>query len=158
MTSLRDIVCGLKSSWYRFLTQITAKSQLECYSRRDVHIKRWSWLYVTLICTSIYSTGLSGLWLIVSIYQPQYGRGISTGRGWQIKPSTATLLAALVAKTIELTFVTIFVAVLGQVLTRRAFSRSSQGVTLAEMTMRNWVIVSYGPQLADASIYNPMVP
>ncbi|KAI3325922.1 hypothetical protein HD806DRAFT_488657 [Xylariaceae sp. AK1471] len=117
-----------------------AEPQLDCYSRRDVHIKRWSWLYVTLILSSIYSTGFSGLWLVVSIYQPQYGRGISTGSGWQITPSTATLLATLAAKTIELTFVTVFVAVLGQVLTRRAFSRSSKGVTLAEMTMRNWVI------------------
>ncbi|KAI1123718.1 hypothetical protein F5Y10DRAFT_285768 [Nemania abortiva] len=113
---------------------------LGCHSRRDVYIKRWSWLYVTLIILSIYSTGLSGLWLVVSIYQPQYGRGISTGNGWQLSPSTATLLATLAARTIELSFVTVFVAVLGQVLTRRAFSRFSRGVTLAEMTMRNWVI------------------
>jgi hypothetical protein len=98
---------------------------------------------VTLIISAIYSTGFSGLWLVVSIYQPQYGRGISSGSGWQITPSTATLLATLAAKTIELSFVTVFVAVLGQVLTRRAFSRSSKGVTLAEMTMRNWVIVSH---------------
>ncbi|KAI1270373.1 hypothetical protein F5Y18DRAFT_421866 [Xylariaceae sp. FL1019] len=117
-----------------------ARPPLDCHSRRDVHIKRWSWLYVTLIGLSIYSTVLSGVWLVVSIYQPQYGRGISTGIGWQLQPSTATLLATLIAKTIELSFVTVFVAVLGQVLTRRAFSRNSGGITLAEITMRNWVI------------------
>ncbi|KAH8162272.1 hypothetical protein CIB48_g5983 [Xylaria polymorpha] len=116
------------------------KSHLNCHSRQDVYIKRWSWLYTALILLSIYSTVLSGLWLIVSIVQPQYGRGISTGSGWQIMPSTATLLTTLAAKTIELSFVTVFVAVLGQVLTRRAFSKLSSGVTLAEMTMRNWVI------------------
>ncbi|KAI0156766.1 hypothetical protein GGR57DRAFT_70286 [Xylariaceae sp. FL1272] len=117
-----------------------ARPPLDCHSRRDVHIERWSWLYVTLVGLSIYSTLLSGVWLVVSIYQPQYGRGISTGIGWQLQPSTATLLAALIAKTIELSFVTVFVAVLGQVLTRRAFSRNSVGITLAEITMRNWVI------------------
>ncbi|KAK5629044.1 hypothetical protein RRF57_004759 [Xylaria bambusicola] len=113
---------------------------LECYSRKDVYVKRWSWLYATLVMLSIYSTVFSGIWLVASIVQPRYGRGISTGNGWQVAPSTATLLATLGAKTIELSFVTVFVAVLGQVLTRRAFSRLSRGVTLAEMTMRNWVI------------------
>ncbi|KAL2682464.1 hypothetical protein Neosp_006915 [[Neocosmospora] mangrovei] len=34
----------------------------------------------------------------------------------------------------------VFVSCLGQVLTRRAFIRKAQGMTLAEMTMRNWVI------------------
>ncbi|XXH03395.1 Myo-inositol-1-phosphate synthase [Hypoxylon texense] len=52
----------------------------------------------------------------------------------------ATLLCTLAAKTIELSFVTVFVALLGQILTRRAFIRKAKGVTLAEMTMRNWVI------------------
>ncbi|KAI1820589.1 hypothetical protein F4861DRAFT_542787 [Xylaria intraflava] len=112
----------------------------DCYSRHDVYVKRWSWIYVTLLLLSIYSTVLSGIWLAVSIVQPRYGRSVSTGRGWQLTPSTATLLATLAAKTIELSFVTVFVAVLGQVLTRRAFSRLSRGITLAEMTMRNWVI------------------
>ncbi|KAI0107192.1 hypothetical protein GGR51DRAFT_571097 [Nemania sp. FL0031] len=118
----------------------TAQENLGCHSRRDVYIKRLSWLYITLIILSIYSTVLSGLWLGVAIFQPQYGRSISTGSGWQITPSTATLLATLAARTIELSFVTVFVSVLGQVLTRRAISRFSRGVTLAEMTMRNWVI------------------
>ncbi|KAI0455950.1 hypothetical protein F5B21DRAFT_513748 [Xylaria acuta] len=116
------------------------KSHLNCHSRGDVYIKRWGWLYITLILLSIYSTAFSGIWLVVSIIQPQYGRSVSTGIGWQIMPSTATLLTTLAAKTIELSFVTVFVAVLGQVLTRRAFSKLSPGVTLAEMTMRNWVI------------------
>ncbi|KAI0407713.1 hypothetical protein F4802DRAFT_595107 [Xylaria palmicola] len=116
------------------------KPYMDCYSRQDVYVKRWSWLYVTLIFLSIYSTAFSALWFAVSVVQPQYGRSVSTGPGWQIVPSTATLLATLAAKTIELSFVTVFVAVLGQVLTRRAFSRLSRGVTLAEMTMRNWVI------------------
>ncbi|KAH9906695.1 hypothetical protein F4778DRAFT_722958 [Xylariomycetidae sp. FL2044] len=117
-----------------------ARAPLDCHSRRDVYIKRWSWLYVILIILSVYSTLMSGLWFVVSIYQPRYGRGISSGASLQLAPSTATLLCTLLAKTIELSFVTVFVAFLGQVLTRRAFNRNSHGMTLAEMTMRNWVI------------------
>ncbi|OLN81137.1 hypothetical protein CCHL11_09535 [Colletotrichum chlorophyti] len=44
------------------------------------------------------------------------------------------------AKTIEISFVTVFVTFIGQVLTRRAFIKKSKGMTLAEMTMRSWVI------------------
>ncbi|KAI0201973.1 hypothetical protein F4808DRAFT_459357 [Astrocystis sublimbata] len=117
-----------------------AKSHLDCHSREDVYSKRRSRLFIVLVFLSIYSTSLSGLWFLVSIVQPQYGRGVSTGAGWKILPSTATLLTTLAAKTIELSFVTVFVTVLGQVLTRRAFSKLSAGISLAEMTMRNWVI------------------
>ncbi|KAI1090990.1 hypothetical protein F5B19DRAFT_460452 [Rostrohypoxylon terebratum] len=113
---------------------------LDCYSRRDAYTKRWSWTFIVLASLSVYSTLLSGLWLFTSIYQPRYGRGISDSEGWKVAPSTATLLCTLIAKTIEMTFVTVFVAFVGQVLTRRAFVKKSKGVTLAEMTMRNWVI------------------
>jgi hypothetical protein len=92
---------------------------------------------------SIYSTAMSGLWLVVAIYQPRYGRGISSSNGpGVLAPSTASLLSTLFAKTIELSFVTVFVAFVGQVLTRRSFLKRSKGMTIAEMTMRNWVIVS----------------
>ncbi|KAI0470683.1 hypothetical protein GGR56DRAFT_683754 [Xylariaceae sp. FL0804] len=117
-----------------------AQAPLDCHSRRDVHIRRRSGLYVTLMVLSVYSTGLSGLWFVTAILQPRYGEGISSSRHWRVKPSTATLVCTLFAKTIEMTFVTVFVAVLGQILTRRAFSRKSHGITLAEMTMRNWVV------------------
>ncbi|KAI1760443.1 hypothetical protein GGR53DRAFT_81330 [Hypoxylon sp. FL1150] len=113
---------------------------LDCASRRDVYIRRCSWTYIILTILSVYSTSLSCLWLVVSIYQPRYGRGISSSTGWKVTPSTATLVCTLLAKTIELSFVTVFVALLGQILTRRAFVQKAKGVTLAEMTMRNWVI------------------
>lgn len=113
---------------------------LDCHSRRDVYVKRRSWTYIVLATGSMYSTLLSGLWFVVSIYQPRYGRGISSSEGWKMAPSTATLLCTLIAKSIELSFVTVFVALLGQILTRRGFVRKAGGITLAEMTMRNWVI------------------
>lgn len=50
-------------------------------------------------------------------------------------PSNATLLTAIIAKTIELSFVTVFISCLGQILTRRSLIKKAGGVTLAEMTM-----------------------
>ncbi|KAJ3526448.1 hypothetical protein NM208_g11182 [Fusarium decemcellulare] len=109
-----------------------------CSSNKDIHQRRTSWLSITIYVLSLYSTVMSGIWLVTAILQPRWGHGISSKHG--LLPSTATTVAALLAKTIEMSFVTVFVSCLGQVLTRRAFIRKAQGMTLAEMTMRNWVI------------------
>ncbi|KAL0777684.1 hypothetical protein CaCOL14_005337 [Colletotrichum acutatum] len=109
-----------------------------CDSRNDVHRKQHNWLSMSILILSFYSTGLSCLWLVVAIVQPRWGPQISSSGG--ILPSTASLVCAMFAKTIEISFVTVFVTFIGQVLTRRAFVRRSEGMTLAEMTMRNWVI------------------
>ncbi|KAI8667488.1 hypothetical protein NCS56_00885000 [Fusarium sp. Ph1] len=109
-----------------------------CSSNQDIHQSRTRWLSITIYVLSLYSTVMSGIWLVTAIVQPRWGHGISSKHG--LVPSTATTVAALLAKTIEMSFVTVFVSCLGQVLTRRAFIRKAQGMTLAEMTMRNWVI------------------
>lgn len=108
-----------------------------CNSKGDIHAKRTSWLSLTIFLLSIYSTVMSGIWLVVAIVEPRWGHGISSQQG--LNPSTATTVCALVAKTIEMSFVTVFVSFLGQVLTRRAFVRKTSGMSLGEMTMRNWV-------------------
>jgi hypothetical protein len=55
--------------------------------------------------------------------------------------ATAILWTSIAAKTIELSSVTGFVTLLGQVISRRAFvDSSSQGVTLSELTMWRWVV------------------
>ncbi|KAK7409330.1 hypothetical protein QQX98_008509 [Neonectria punicea] len=107
-----------------------------CWSSQDIHQKRSSWLSVTIYVLSLYSTIASGIWLVTAILQPRWGRQISSKHG--LLPSTATTLCALLAKTIEMSFVTVFVSFLGQVLTRRAFIRKAGGMSLAEMTTRCW--------------------
>ena len=87
---------------------------------------------------AIYSSVFSGLWLLIAIRKPRYGRHITTTG--KLTPSTASLLCAAFAKSIELSFVTVFVTFLGQVLSRRAFRTRSKGVTIAEMTMRAWIM------------------
>ncbi|KXJ87644.1 hypothetical protein Micbo1qcDRAFT_108050, partial [Microdochium bolleyi] len=115
---------------------------LDCHSQKDVHVRRRSSLFIIQIVLSVYSTVLSGIWLVVALYQPRYGRGISSSSrsSVMLSPSSASVLSTLFSKTIEMSFVTVFVACLGQVLSRRAFVRQANGVTLSEMTMRNWVV------------------
>lgn len=107
----------------------------------DVRIKRRSWLAIWLLIMCVYSTILSGIWLGVAIAQPRWGHKISSDGSMSL--STANVLTAIFAKTIELSFATVFVAFVGQVLTRRAIGTSEgMHVTMAEMTMRTWITVS----------------
>ncbi|TVY80412.1 hypothetical protein LSUE1_G004612 [Lachnellula suecica] len=109
-----------------------------CPAKYDIHSSRKSWLSISILLLSIYSTVFSGIYLIIALLQPRYGRMILTGG--KLPPATASTLFALIAKTIELSFVTVFVTFLGQVLSRRSLVKASRGVTIAELTMRTWVI------------------
>lgn len=105
----------------------------------NVRIGRLSGLSIWLIIMSIYSTIMSAIWLGVAIFEPRWGTRISsTG---VVTLSTANLITAILAKTIEMSFVTVFVTFIGQVLTRRAIA-TKEGMTLSEMSMRTWVTVS----------------
>ncbi|KAH9208642.1 hypothetical protein DL95DRAFT_373071 [Leptodontidium sp. 2 PMI_412] len=109
-----------------------------CAARDDIFSKRRSWLSISILFLSVYSTLFSGIYLVLAIVQPRYGRAIHSGG--KLTPESASILFALFAKTIELSFVTVFVTFLGQVLSRRSLVKSSRGVTIAEMTMRTWVV------------------
>lgn len=110
----------------------------ESVSRADVTVKRTSWLSVYIIILSVYSTLISGLWLGVAIAQPRWGHAIQSGGSLSL--STANLLTVIFAKTIELSFVTIFVAFIGQSLTKKAIHQQSDGLTKADMAMRSWIL------------------
>ena len=109
-----------------------------CRSRRNFYMGRCHWLSLTILILTIYSTAFSAIWLIVAAVRPRYGEMINTKAG-SLSPINASTLAAAFAKTIELSFVTVFVAFLGQVLSRRAFVRQSKGMTIAEMALKLWV-------------------
>jgi hypothetical protein len=104
---------------------------------RKIHQRSSSWLSITILILSIYSTTFSGIYLGLALIKPRYGKRIDS-RG-DLTPSTASTISALIAKTIELSFVTVFVAFLGQALSRNAF-RPNRGVTIAEMCMRSWIM------------------
>ncbi|APA07965.1 hypothetical protein sscle_03g027350 [Sclerotinia sclerotiorum 1980 UF-70] len=109
-----------------------------CAANNDIHSRVRSWTSVSVLCLCIYSTIFSGIWFFIAVLRPRYGERIKTNGS--LPPTTASILFAGFAKTIELSFVTIFVSFLGQVLSRRSLIRNSDGVTVAELTMRNWVI------------------
>lgn len=87
---------------------------------------------------SIYSTVFSGIFLGIALRQPTWPKIHDRG---VITPANASLVTAVFAKTIELSFATAVVSFLGQVLSRRSLSvrGSGRGVSLAEMNMRNWI-------------------
>jgi hypothetical protein len=87
---------------------------------------------------AIFSTVFSCIYLVIGLRAPRWGKSIRTdGR---LTPSGANILTQLFAKLIEMSFVAVFVAFLGQVISRRAISRDSRGITLAELGMRNWIM------------------
>ncbi|KAL3483514.1 hypothetical protein BJX62DRAFT_249435 [Aspergillus germanicus] len=111
---------------------------VQCPTRTAITQRRLSWASTVLLVLSSYCTLLSGLFLIVAFLKPRYGNLIgSTGR---LAPSAATLLSALAAKTIELSYVTVCIACLGQVLSYRVISRFSRGMSIADMSMRTWIM------------------
>ncbi|CAE7034196.1 hypothetical protein P3342_007248 [Pyrenophora teres f. teres] len=91
---------------------------------------------IGLLVASIYSTLLSGLFFVVALLQPKYGHIVSA-RG-RFSPSSAALLTAFIAKTVELTFVMVSLAFIGQVLSRRAVQQ--KGISLASVSMRTWIL------------------
>jgi hypothetical protein len=100
---------------------------------------RLSYSSLSLLAVSIYGTVLSGLFLTVAITEPRYGHTVSDHGTFS--PSAAALLTAVISKTIEICFVTSFLAFLGQVISRRAAYR--QGITLANVSMRTWILYEF---------------
>ena len=114
---------------------------MDCHAAQKVYATRKSWLYCSTLALSAFSTLFSGAYLFAAFYQPRWGRSIASMDG-SLDPSTASTISSLGARLIEMSFVTVFVAIIGQLFTRKAFTKGSKGVTLAELTMRNWVLVS----------------
>ena len=114
-----------------------AGAGFECRMRRPPQKSRSSWLAVSILGLSIYSTAFSGAWLLIAIMEVRYGSTISTKGAMPI--TTASVLCAALAKSIELSFVTVFVTFIGQALSRQARFQP-KGVTIAEMSMRSWVM------------------
>lgn len=115
------------------------ESSQHCRTKSNIYQGRANWLSIAILILAVYSTIFSGFWLLIAITKPRYGQRITSNPG-ELAPSTASLLCAAFAKTIELSFVTVFVTFLGQVLSRRAMALRSRGITIAEMSMRSWVM------------------
>ncbi|KJY01867.1 hypothetical protein TI39_contig278g00030 [Zymoseptoria brevis] len=113
----------------------------QCRSSRAVQYSRFGhWLPITIIILAIFSTIVSGIFWVTALRGPKWGRQIRT-KGGVMTPSTAAFLTSALAKLVELAFVSVVVAFVGQALARRAFKlENARGVTLAEMSMRTWIM------------------
>lgn len=108
---------------------------LVCKAKKPIATGRSSWLYISIMTLSIYSTCFSGAWFFVAITRPRYVHQITNRLSYQ----TASTLCAAIAKTIELSFVTVVVALVGQILSKRALG-DHKNISIAEMSMRSWVL------------------
>ena len=93
---------------------------------------------IIILLISLYSLAMSGLWLGIALRRPHWGHRISSHG--IVKPNDASLVSTLLAKSIEVSFGATFVAFLGQELSHRAFFDPSRGISIAEMSMRAWVV------------------
>ena len=116
--------------------------RLNCPTDGDILKDRWSLYTVPILILALYSTVFSGILLGIALANPRWGEHIGTQK--RITPPNALVLSASIAKTVELSFVTVFVALLGQILSRRAVSKTtrstSTGISIAEMNMRSWIM------------------
>jgi hypothetical protein len=113
----------------------------ECPTRRKFSTSRLTWLNGSIVFICSVSTALSAIFVYLALKGQRYGSNVGNDPGAKMSISTAILWTSIAAKTIELSSVTSFVTLLGQVVSRRAFVDSnSQGITLSELTMWRWVV------------------
>ncbi|KAF2495899.1 hypothetical protein BU16DRAFT_360268 [Lophium mytilinum] len=110
-----------------------------CQSRKRIAETQKSSKSVLTVVIAVYSTLMSGFFMLLALLQPRYGTHVSTYGA--LTPSMVALITAVLAKTIEVSYVTVFVSYLGQVISRRAVLQSStSGFTLADLGMRSWLM------------------
>ncbi|KAM4065895.1 putative mcm2 3 5 family protein [Hirsutella rhossiliensis] len=115
-----------------------AEAPTYCSSKRNVQTPRNGPPSIVMIGLSFISTAMSIGWLWVAGTRPRYGHVISSS-GFML-PATATILATLVSRSIELISATVVISCVGQILSQRSANQPERGMTLAEMTMRNWIL------------------
>ena len=129
----------------------------ECQTDGAIIGERWTWLSTTILVLAVYSTAFSAIYLVIALVKPRYG--VRIGTDGHMSVATASLLSTTFAKTIELSFVTVFVAFLGQALSRRAFLAKARGggISIADMMMRTWImqpgtLITHGAALRYAAL------
>ncbi|CAG8113359.1 unnamed protein product [Penicillium olsonii] len=118
-------------------TPQTTSPHVSCPNDRTVLQKRLSWIPITIFVLALYATVWSGIYLAIALWKPRWPKVSSDG---PLKPDDADTISAAIAKSIELSYVTVCVAFLGQVLSRRALMTGSRGISISDMSMRAWIM------------------
>lgn len=90
---------------------------------------------ISLFFVGLYSTLLSGVWLAIAIANPIWDDIIHFNSS-KITPVNASTVTTALAKTIEMSFITLFLAVIGQYLTCKASNNNTAGISLAELQLK----------------------
>ncbi|KAK6538026.1 hypothetical protein TWF694_010919 [Orbilia ellipsospora] len=107
------------------------------YARSRAKRSKLSSIGIMILVLSIFSTVFSILFFMIATVKPRYQHYIhATGT---LSPNSASLLSAIFAKAIEISFTTVFTSFVGQVLSKRAFRRNSNGIRIADLLMKQWV-------------------
>ena len=110
-----------------------------CNSSKQFKQSMLQWPANGILLLSLISTALSGMFFLVAVIGPRYGGNVGTHG--ILTASTAAFLTSFLAKIIEVSFVTLVVAYIGQSLARKAFAgESPDGVSFAEISMRHWAV------------------
>ena len=94
-----------------------------------------SYTSLGLIVLASYSVLFSGIWLCIALAKSHYSFIMAGG-----KLNSASTLIAAVAKTIELSFIAVFIGFLGQYLSRNALDKGSKGISIADMQLRTLIL------------------
>ncbi|EPS40790.1 hypothetical protein H072_5306 [Dactylellina haptotyla CBS 200.50] len=106
-------------------------------ARKLAKVPKFGGLGVMILSLSIFSTLFSILFFLIAITKPRYEHYIhATGK---LSPTAASLLSAIFAKAIEISFVTVFTSFTGQVLSKRALRTNSKGIRISDLLMKGWV-------------------
>jgi hypothetical protein len=124
------------------LVEVLTRRPLEefldsCPPTRDLYIERTNWLSISILLLSVLNGVLQNI--ACNCNDTAY---IGTSHPiWWLSHSCHSIHHLYTpCKTIELFFITVFIAFLGQVLSRQSLIKASRGVTIAELTLRTWVI------------------
>ena len=94
---------------------------------------RW-YSVLPIFAAGIYSTLISGAWLGIAIAKPPWPFVSYTEGIWSAN-NTSTITTAI-SRTVELSFVTFYLTMLGQYLTRKASNNLSSGISLADLQLK----------------------
>ena len=146
---------GLRASMIGSSERNISSGELRCEAKRPIEASRKTWISTIILILSIYSTALSAIFLYLAARGPRY-KNISPHGTFSF--STASLLCAAIAKSIEIASVTVFVAALGQRLTHIARQKSSKGISIADLMLRQWIqqpgtLLTHWQSVRHATIY-----
>ena len=113
-------------------------SAMRCRSRKEIRERRLSAGSIFILVLAVYTVILSGIWLGLAIARPHFNQFIRSGGS--IDPSAAPTIFTAFAKSIELSFVTVFISFLGQFLSRKSLSTTSD-ISIADMDLRTFISI-----------------